>query len=147
MTTVAFRAGVLAADSYASDDATVMQVVKCARLPGGDVAGGAGDLGEIGQALAWLVSGCQGDPPDIPGSVVLYTIKGVPHLASTKWPALQVRGDAAIGSGAQGALVAMRLGCSAAEAVAAVAGVDPATGGQIDVLPVELKRGRARRSS
>src|SRR5688572_25992799 len=103
MTTIAFAAGVLAADSYASDDATVMQVVKCARLPNGDVAGGAGDLGEIAQALAWMESGCKGDAPDIGGSAILFTRDGVLHLASTKWPGVRTKGAVAIGSGAQGA--------------------------------------------
>jgi hypothetical protein len=136
ITTIAFADGVLAADSYASDDSTVVQVVKCARLPGGDVAGGAGDLGEVAQALEWLVKGGKGDAPDIPGSCLVFTVKGVPHMASTKWPGVRCKGAVAIGSGAQGALVAMRLGKGAADAVRAVAGVDPNTGGEIDVLPV-----------
>lgn len=137
MTTIAFSAGILAADSYASDDATVMQVVKCARLPNGDVAGGAGDLGEIAQGLAWLAGGSKGDAPDIGGSAILFTDKGVLHLASTKWPGVRVKGSVAIGSGAQGAMVAMRLGQTAEDAVRAVAGIDPCTGGEIDVLAVE----------
>jgi hypothetical protein len=145
LTTIAFRAGILAADSYASDDSTVMSVVKCARLPGGDVAGGAGDLGQVAQALAWLGGGCDGDPPEIAESIILFTKAGVPHMASTKWPALRVKGYAAIGSGAQGALVAMKLGASAEDAVRAVSGVDPCTGGEVDVLAVEVKR--ARRSA
>lgn len=77
MTTVAFRDGVLAADSFVTDESTAMQVRKIVRLP---------------------------------------------------------KGYAAIGSGAQGALVAMKLGCTAEQAVAAVAGVDHCTGGEIEVL-------------
>jgi hypothetical protein len=149
MTTIALAVcgGVmtLAADSYCSDDATVMQVCKCVRLPGGDVAGGAGDLGEVAQALTWLAGGSQGDAPEIPGAAVLFTINGVPHMASTKWPAVRVKGAAAIGSGAQGALVAMRLGHSPEDAVKAVAGIDPCTGGEIEVLAVEVPRAKARK--
>jgi hypothetical protein len=136
MTTIAFSKGVLAADSFATDDATAIQVVKCARLPDGQVAGGAGDLGEVSQALDWLSKGGKGVSPDIPGASIIFTIKGVPHIASTKWPGVRLKGDAAIGSGAQGALVAMKMGLSAEDAVRAVAGVDPCTGGEIDVLPV-----------
>lgn len=40
-------------------------------------------------------------------------------------------GFAAVGSGAQGALVALHLGCSPQEAIAAVRKVDPSTGGRI----------------
>lgn len=137
MTTIAFAAGILAADSYATDEACAIQVVKCARLPGGDVAGGAGDLGEVAQALDWLSRGSDGPPPEISSSAILFTDEGVLHLASTKWPGVRVKGFAAIGSGAQGAMVAMGLGLSAEEAVKAAAQVDPATGGEVDVLPVE----------
>lgn len=145
MTTIAFSKGVLAADSFATDDSTAIQVAKCARLPGGDVAGGAGDLGEVAQALDWLSKGSKGDAPDIPSASILFTIKGVPHLASTKWPGVRLKGHAAIGSGAQGALVALKLGMSAEDAVKAVAGVDPSTGGEIDVLPVQIITARKRK--
>ena len=37
----------------------------------------------------------------------------------------------AIGTGAQGAMVAMQLGCTPAEAVRAVKKVDPSTGGRV----------------
>lgn len=140
MTTIAFSKGVLVADSFATDDSTVIQVVKCARLPGGDVAGGAGDLGEVGQALQWLARGGKGTPPEIPSATIIFTEKGVLHMACTKWPGVRVKGNAAIGSGSQGALVAMKLGMSALEAVKAVIGVDPCTGGELDVLPVKLTR-------
>lgn len=145
MTTVVIANGVLAADSFATDDSTAVQVVKCARLPNGDVAGGAGDLGEVTQALAWLVKGGKGDAPEIANCSILYTQKGETLLASAKWPGVRVKGSVAIGSGSQGALVALRLGKSAADAVKAVIGVDPSTGGEIDVLPVLPARAKARK--
>lgn len=145
MTTIAFLAGILAADSFATDDATVVQVCKSVRLPGGDVAGGAGDLGEMAQALSWLVGGSKGDPPDIPNTQVLFTVEGVPHLASGKWPGVRCKGAVAIGSGAQGALTAMRLGKSAEEAVHAVIGIDPCTGGEVEVRLVELTDAKPKR--
>lgn len=140
MTTIAFAAGILAADSYVSDDQTVMQVCKVARLPGGDVAGCAGDMGQLSQVLDWMAGGRVGDQPDMSELTMLYTDKGVLHLACLRMPGIRVKGNAAIGSGAQGALVAMRMGMSAAEAVKAVAGIDPCTGGEIDILAVEAKR-------
>ena len=140
MTTVAFRDGVLAADSFATDDSGSIQVCKVARLPNGDVAGGAGDLGEITQALQWLARGSRGKKPAIPNASVLFTIRGVPHLASGGWPGVPVKGCVAIGSGAQGALVAMRLGKTAEEAVACVIGVDHCTGGEIEVLAYKRPR-------
>ena len=145
MTTVVIANGVLAADSFATDDSTAIQVCKCARLPNGDVAGGAGDLGEVTQALAWLAKGGKGDAPEIPSCSILYTKKGETLLASSKWPGVRVKGPAAIGSGSQGALVALRMGKTAAEAIKAVIGIDPSTGGEIDVLPVLPARAKARK--
>lgn len=145
MTTVVIANGVLAADSFATDDSTAIQVCKCARLPNGDVAGGAGDLGEVTQALDWLVKGGKGVGPDIPSCSILYTVGGETHLASGKWPGVRCKGSVAIGSGALGALVALKLGKSAVEAVKAVIGVDPGTGGEIDVLPVLPARAKARK--
>lgn len=134
MTTVAFRDGVLAADSFVTDETTAMQVRKIVRLPKGDVAGGAGPLAEIVQALQWLAKGCKGDPPAMENASILFTVNGVLHYAACGWPGVPVKGYAAIGSGAQGALVAMKLGMTAEQAVAAVIGVDYATGGEIEVL-------------
>jgi hypothetical protein len=145
MTTIALKDSVLAADSYATDETCAIQVAKCVRLPGGDVAGGAGDVGEVSQALAWLAAGGKGEPPDISSSGILFTDKGVSYLASTKWPGVRVKGFAAIGSGSQGAMVAMKLGKSAEDAVRAVIGVDPCTGGEIDVLPVGKPRAPRKR--
>ena len=134
MTTIAFRDGVLAADSFATDDACALQVRKIVRLPKGDVAGGAGSLPEVAKALQWLAKGGKGAAPSIEGSTILFTVDGVLHLAGGGWPGVPVKGFAAIGSGAQGALVAMNLGMTAEQAVAAAASVDPSTGGEIDVL-------------
>lgn len=145
MTTICYRDGVLAADSLATDDACGLHVRKIVRLPDGDMAGGAGDLTEVVQALSWLAGGSDGDPPAIPGSSIIFTEAGVPHLATSGWPGIALKGYAAIGSGAQGAMVAMRLGKSAQEAVEAVAGIDHCTGGEIDTLTYEKPAGRKRK--
>lgn len=141
MTTIALRDGVMAADTWATDDCTATNVRKAVQLANGDVAGGAGDLAPVGRALAWLMGDQAGDPPEIAGAQILFTVKGVPYIADGGWPGIEVRGYTAIGSGAQGALVAMKLGHGAESAVRAVFGVDPATGGDVDVLPI----GKAKR--
>lgn len=145
MTTIAYANGVLAADSLATDDACALHVRKIIRLPKGDMAGGAGELNEVVQALSWLAGGSDGDPPTIAGSHILFTEAGVPHLASCGWPGIALKGAAAIGSGAQGALVAMRLGYGAKAAVEAVAGIDTATGGEIDVLVYQAPKKKGKK--
>lgn len=142
MTTIAFRDGVLAADSQASDDTVKVSVRKVVRLRKGDVAGGAGDLSTVALALSWLAAGRVNDPPPLEGAEILFTDGGELFLADGGWPGIPVKGFAAVGSGAQGAMVAMHLGMSAEDAVVAVSHVDPGTGGPIEVLPVERPRRR-----
>jgi hypothetical protein len=139
VTTIALKAGIMAADTWATDDCTATNVRKLVRLANGDAAGGAGDLAPVGRALAWLMGEQNGDPPDITGAQVLFTVKGVPYIADGGWPGVEVIGPAAIGSGAQGALVAMKLGTNAEKAVEAVIGVDPSTGGSVQTLEIGAK--------
>jgi len=139
MTTIVWDGKQLAADSLATDDLTGIEVCKLVRTPEG-VAGAAGDLAECAAALAWLSDGAQGDAPTIASTSVLFTRGRDCFMAASGWPGIRVKGVAAIGSGAQGALVALRLGLDAPAAVNAVIGVDPATGGEVDVL--RPRRGR-----
>ena len=145
MTTIALKAGVMAADTWATDDFTATNVRKLVRLSNGDAAGGAGDLAPVGRALAWLMGAREGEPPDISGAQVLFTLKGVPYIADGGWPGIEAIGPVAIGSGAQGALVAMNLGLDAEAAVRAVIGVDPSTGGAVEVLRIGKQRAKARK--
>lgn len=142
MTTVAFRDGVLAADSQATDDTVKFGIRKVVRLRKGDVAGGCGPLPALALALQWLAAGRVNDPPPIDDNEILFTDGGELYIASGGWPGILVKGFVAVGSGAQGAMVAMHLGLTAEDAVAAVSHVDPGTGGPIDVLPVERPRKR-----
>lgn len=129
----------------ATDDAGAMYVSKSRWLADGDAAAGAGDLNQVTSALAWLASGGKGDAPNIDSSCILFTDKGRCFIASTGWPGCPVKGFCAIGSGAQGALVAMKLGMSAHDAIAAVSGVDTATGGEIDVYEIGKRAKPARK--
>ncbi|TWI04819.1 hypothetical protein IP90_00957 [Luteimonas cucumeris] len=145
MTTIAYKSGVLCADSMAVDDSGAVFVRKAAWLPGGDAAGGAGDLNQVTAALAWLAGGGKGDAPDIGNSCILFTDQGQPYMASTGWPGAPIKGYCAIGSGAQGAMVAMKLGLSAHDAIAAVSGIDTNTGGEIDVFEIGKRAKPARK--
>jgi hypothetical protein len=144
MTTIAYKDGIMAADTRASGDDVAFDVVKLWRLPNGDVAAGAGVLCRAALGIQWLQSR-RGDAPDIEGADILFTDAGVPYVASGGWPGVRIRSYAAIGSGAQGAMVAMSMGLSAADAVQAVIGIDPATGGEVQTLAVKCSaRKRAR---
>lgn len=137
MTTAAYRDGELAFDSAATDESCMVYVRKGVRLPGGDVAAGCGDLREVTASLSWLAKGGKGEPPAMSSASILFTDKGEPYLAAGGWPGTPIKGFCAIGSGSQGAMVGMKLGLSARDAVAAVIGIDHFSGGEIEVLAYE----------
>jgi hypothetical protein len=139
VTTIAWDGSTLAGDSLATDDLTAIEVCKLVKTPEG-AAGAAGDLSECAAVLAWMASGAEGDAPAIPNCSVLFTRGRDCFIAQSGWPGIRVKGPVAIGSGAQGALVAMRLGSDAEAAVRAVSGIDPATGGAVDVMRAKRRR-------
>lgn len=132
----------MAADTRASGDDTAVNVTKIYQLPHGDIAGGAGLLGVATAAIQWLQGNRKGPAPDIEGADILFTDAGVPYYASGSWPGSPVRGPIAIGSGAQGAMVALKLGKTPEEAVKLMFDIDPSTGGQVDVLRYKKPRSK-----
>lgn len=120
MTAITAKDGVMAADGRVSSEDTFTVAVKLIRLPDGGVAGAAGMWGAARRALVWLANGEQGDPPTIGDEtqVLIMRADGSLWLAEAGFPAYPLDTHmAAIGSGSQGAMVAMRMGASALEAV------------------------------
>ena len=139
-TIVADRCG-MASDSLMSDDkaATSASVPKFWRIKGW-LIGGAGSFADVIKVIDELKG--QKTDPAITLREVDVKIKDVDLLLLSPSGKLYMSEDgssplpisdgfAAIGSGAQGALVAMHLGTTPAEAVRAVKKVDPSTGGRI----------------
>ena len=144
MTTIAADCEGMASDSQMTDTAaaTSCSVPKFWRVKGW-LIGGAGGYSDIIKLLDEL-KGQKTDPAytlrevdftpmklkDI--ELLLLSPSGKLYMSEDGSPPLPISdGFAAIGTGAQGALVAMGLGCSPADAVRAVKKVDPSTGGRI----------------
>ena len=142
MTTIAYRDGVLAADTAMARGGTLYpgSITKIVRASNGCLAGAAGTAGYNGAFLRWALAGMEGDPPTAKqddrdcdtgiifrpdGSVVLYEPTG--------WFETHP-GVYAIGSGREFALGAMRAGADAEQAVMAAAAHDPYTGVPVTVL-------------
>lgn len=139
MTTIAYRDGVMAADSQATADWVVYRVSKLVRLPCGGVAGGCGSATECTEALRWLVRGEKGRRPKLKYStiIVAYGDGRVLIHEGKNWEYLPVMGPAAIGSGVQAAMAAMlSFGASPERAVEAAAAVDSGTSGPVSSLTV-----------
>lgn len=140
MTTIVANHECMASDSWATDSATRVQVQKFWRIRGW-LIGGAGTYSNIIEVIAELRKHRKLSPKQVLAEYdldsdevdllllsptrTLYLSEG----ATTPYPVTD--GFAAIGSGAQGALVAMHMGCAPAAAVKLVKLVDPSTGGRI----------------
>ena len=143
MTTIAANCEGMASDSQMTDEksATMQSVPKFWRVKGW-LVGGAGDYADIIKVIEELKIQ-KTDPGTTLREVeiklkadtvilLLLSPNGNLYMSEDGSSPLPISdGFAAIGSGAQGALVAMHLGATPAEAVRAVKKVDPSTGGRI----------------
>ncbi len=144
MTTIVYSAGVVAGDSRAIRNGTIMpeSVEKVWRVEEhGGVAALVGEISLIHDMQQWLDRGQKAwEQPKIPdgtlvmeflrdGTIREYTTVGVCVMR----PA---RGFYAWGSGADTALGALAAGCSARRTLEIVMEFDPGTGGEIHVLRV-----------
>lgn len=140
MTTIAYRDGLLVADTLVSRNGAVSGYVQKIHRAGGLRFGFCGTLSLDQRFADWLRGGLQGTAPslrcgDSEGCVAVF----MPDGSIVEWngdcPPDVIRAPyAAYGSGAPFALGAMAAGATAEEAVRAAAAVDHNTGGAITVL-------------
>ena len=157
MTTIAYRNGLMAADSrMTTEDDSGCRIFKCEKLYrietprfGEAIVGLAGETYSGLIFLDWLKADNADGPEnlligDADFTGLVLTKRGLYEY--DKW----CRGERvldrfyAIGSGAKAALGAMHMGADARQAVAVAARVDPYTGGPIITLSLESKTVRAR---
>jgi len=143
VTTIAYRDGIIAADTGATFGGTQLaRVTKIANNPAGNVTGGSGDARWCGEFLDWFASGENGSPPvqidkDMTSVAMVARMRSheIRMFESTngKTGSFVIRAPYyAIGSGRGEALGAMWAGKSAAEAVAAAIALDEGTFGEIE---------------
>lgn len=137
MTTIAYRDGVIAADSLVSSGPNrAGHVVKIARGPDGTLAGAAGDMWACMTFLRAIETGSplpaeRGNDFD----ALVVDVRGKAHYVGDKGDPVPVDGDYfALGSGEAAALGAMEMGASAERAVAVAIKIDKGSGGPIRSL-------------
>ena len=147
MTTIACRDGEMAADTQCTGDYT-LRMQKIMQLADGSIVGMAGSVSEAYAAASWLANGSQGEPPKFKGaSLLILKPDASLWMADNAFPAFPLLDKmAAIGSGAQAAMVAMQQGATAAAAVKVAAKIDPYTSEPIQLLALERKPRRKRRA-
>lgn len=139
MTTIAYRDGIMAADSCVANNAGTRlgRARKIHRLPDGTLAAGAGDFAAVLNVIDWLAAGQPTDERpafEDETAVVLLLVHpdGIVGILETDLRECQVEGDYfAIGSGCEGALGAMAAGARAEEAVRIACGIDTNTSGPV----------------
>lgn len=142
MTTIAYRDGVLAADSLinSGNGGRAGHAVKISKGRQGTLGGSAGRLEDAALFRSWVERDCKGDAPSfsegfdslliLPDGRLCYVgEKGciVPFMAEF----------AAIGSGEQFAMGAMAAGASAEDAVRIAIQLDTGSGGEVTMLKRE----------
>lgn len=139
MTTIAFRAGIMAADSRSTVAGWVNPgtVQKVFRVKDG-VAGLTGEPGQAMPLINWLIDP-RGEMPKIGSEarVVHALSDGTIEIHEEGGVFRQDAEFMAWGSGSPPALGAMYAGATAAEAVEIAAKLDPATGGPVCVMAVD----------
>jgi hypothetical protein len=145
MTVIAFKDGVMAADTQETWGNSRARVSKLVRLPDGGVAGAAGEGAASQAALNWLESGGSLDGqsdrplPDISGAEVLIAKgDGSLWLLYSRFPGYPLLDKSiAIGCGADAARMAMEYGATAVEACQRVAKYDVFCGDPVQSMEVQ----------
>lgn len=146
MTTIAYKAGQMVADSQCTGGGgSKTRVRKLIRIPGVGVFGGAGDFLAVLTLRDWAIAGFEGKRPAKTGDseCLLAREDGtIWYLAGTGQPFELMDKFTAIGSGAAFAEGAMAYGASALEAVRIAADRDSGTSGPFQLMEVKPKRAR-----
>lgn len=143
MTVIAFKDGVMAADTMLSEGNAHYRVKKLWRLPDGGVAGGAGAQRSAYAVMKFLADGGDvggKDAPDAEDAVILIARPdGALWMIDGGFPAFPLLDKvAAIGCGADAARMAMSLGLSAVDAVSRVTRQDLLCGDPVQSMGVEM---------
>lgn len=148
MTTIAYRDGILAADSLVSGEMVRWgSMTKLTKAPSGWIGAACGDAGAASEFAWWmenlLPSDNYGTPvfsvPELKDPVdgLLITDKGKIWCWTGRPRFFHLEADfTAIGSGSKIAMGAMAMGATAEQALAVAAQFDVYTGGKIETLSI-----------
>lgn len=152
MTTLAYKDGVLAADTQLSDSNVLYRVQKIDKLEDGSLIGGCGQWDRCHAYIQWLKAGGLGEPPKLKGATLMrITPDGVVWFNDGNgfYPILN-KTNVAIGSGGSAAMSLMEAGMSAVDAVKNVSSLDPNTSSPVQMFSLDTpvkKRASRKKSS
>lgn len=146
MTTIAYRDGILAADSRTTRGEVLLPGAqkKLFRLPDGSIAGTTGAIAQGLRYIDWLANPGIAPAPSLDGTVIHVMLDGtVRYTFGAGWITMDGLFEA-WGSGLPAALGALHAGASALDAVKIAGLVDVYTGGPYDfmsIAPAKLSTG------
>lgn len=141
MTTIAFRAGILASDSLATRGPWKLpgNTEKLFRMKDGGMAGVTGDYAPAVRYIEWLNSDQTTEEPSLGDATIIRILPDQTCLVYEVGGCYieDVTTFCAWGSGMPCALAALHMGASAAKAVAVAAVVDTTSGGDVITMTCE----------
>lgn len=149
MTTIAARAGMVAADSQiTSGSGRKGRVRKLVRLSDGSIFGGAGAYQAVLKLRKWAESGFEGNRPTKTADAECMIVRPDASVWSLdgQGDPYEVMGDFhAVGSGGDYALGAMAMGADPLQALKIAADLDAMTSGPFQVLTVAAPKRKRRK--
>lgn len=151
MTTIAYRDGVMAADTQCSSGNRKFRISKIKRLKCGGLLGGSGSLAAMLKIQRWAEAGFSADDApefgDDGGDFEALIVRGdgTVYLLDDEMELMPVTDELiAVGSGGPYAVAAMHCGLTPAEAVDVAAHYDPGTGGPVHEMRLEKPKVKAK---
>lgn len=138
MTTLAYKDGVLAADTKITGSSMSFYGPKMVRLKDGGMVACAGDAAAMTAFLEWMAGGQKGKRPAVKDlDAILVKGDGTVWSITAHWPPVRISGYVAAGTGAQAALAGLEMGLDARSAVELACRIDPDSGGTVETMVVE----------
>lgn len=141
MTTLTYRAGILASDSRMTNNGTIIGSAIKIRKRGPLLFAGCGSWALVTRFIDWSFKGCAGNPPpmifpdaDTTASGFIFMPNGTILTFEPSGPSVQHCEYFAEGSGRDTALGALAMGATAVEAIRVAIQHDIYSGGDIQVL-------------
>lgn len=132
MTTIAYRDGIMAADTQLTTADRIFRTEKILRLPDGSLFAGAGGFTDVIKVRTWVADGCPDEMPELSENADIECLwvkpDGSIFLLDKEMELMAVCSEyISIGTGSQYALAAMYMGANAENAVQVACEFDPST--------------------
>lgn len=132
MTTIAWDGKILAGDTKITGNTFFRAGTKVFKISENTYFGGSGDREDCLSVAEWLKGNIKEEPKLDPSFAGILVEDGIAYRIESNLRKDKLNTYHAVGSGSQGAMVAMYLGCDAIKAIRVMSEIDNYTNGEID---------------